>query len=913
MITKNQLLKTFVLLTGMIGFVACSEQNEDKDIPPQAGSVKLTVTPGKLNFKAEGGTQELRVKTTYEYYGYNFNADWISAGFKDDATYNIITVTAEPNTSSTVRTATFKVTGSNSETGVDESVNITIEQEAGSSSEAKFNIDDNGGKVEVGDLQIQFPNGTFSTNTEIKVSNLKEGQVLGKDEASPFYEVTMPVKTGGTFKVSIKSNDKSSDLVMVAHTPSCTMHSTEIGFFDTFLQPTYKDGAYEVEIPRFLNPDDETATLTIGLGHAKVFSNSGAGTRVGAGVGGQVKNVKWHYAVERSFEIDNNEKLGIIDDYMEKAIKHLFDTKIVKDETKTYDVSVKFEDRQVGDYGEFCQSMFCHELSGIYLNSKLFNGEIEHQELYQTIIHELHHYFSDEYDKRWTKAGIGKCSPWLMLIEAGGVWAEHLAEGTSASSILQNNSGKFVRGYYVDDLISGGVYDDTMDAASTWYNPLSWYWLSDRRGKAWQAHGYGMGLLFEYISNQWGIATITEIYNKMYNGGSDPYDCISSVVKEKETYFFDKVTSYYRNFLIEAALGKMKQGISYANFRLKAQRALEDGDYKYSSDCYRFGIAVNTFTIGNQYKNSAGEKSVKGKEIVIKESQDKVATDAYLIWPGSVKGTYLSELVGTISKDHDLILDEKNVNYILQGETSDNKTLLLISYTPENGDKKTSELTVSLKDADATLEIEPSYLEYGPEGGTKTVTITTNQSSSNMKYHTSDKSWISASGTLKEFKITTTANTSMETREGYIEVYAVNAAGEKIIQKKITIKQNGGSPIEGRWVYTIDYPAGSRYTKSFVWSFGRDGNYSHTEGIDAWGNSSHVGWDWSWYTRNEYGSYTVSGNKVNLKPEKNTLWDDNDDHNRNPKAGSTEPYSLGFTLSSDGKSLTIDEMTFKKE
>ena len=43
------------------------------------------------------------------------------------------------------------------------------------------------------------------------------------------------------------------------------------------------------------------------------------------------------------------------------------------------------------------------------------------------------------------------------------------------------------------------------------------------------------------------------------------------------------------------------------------------------------------------------------------------------------------------------------------------------------------------------------------------------------------------------------------------------------------------------------------------------------------------------------------------------IWDDNDDHNRNPKAGSTEPYSLGFTLSSDGKSLTIDEMTFKKE
>ena len=113
MIIKNQLLKALVLLIGMIGCMACSEQSEDNDNPPQAGSSNLTVTPGKLNFKAEGGTQELRVKTTYEYFGYDFTADWISADFKDDATYNIITVTAKPNTTSSVRKATFKIIGSN--------------------------------------------------------------------------------------------------------------------------------------------------------------------------------------------------------------------------------------------------------------------------------------------------------------------------------------------------------------------------------------------------------------------------------------------------------------------------------------------------------------------------------------------------------------------------------------------------------------------------------------------------------------------------------------------------------------------------------------------------------------------------------------------------------------------------------
>ena len=69
--------------------------------------------------------------------------------------------------------------------------------------------------------------------------------------------------------------------------------------------------------------------------------------------------------------------------------------------------------------------------------------------------------------------------------------------GKGASDIVRNNCRKFVRGLYIDDLIAEGVYDDDMDAASTWYNPLTWYWTGDRRGKAWQSHGYGLSILLE--------------------------------------------------------------------------------------------------------------------------------------------------------------------------------------------------------------------------------------------------------------------------------------------------------------------------------------------------------------------------------------------------------------------------------
>ena len=171
MIIKNQLLKALVLLIGMIGCMACSEQSEDNDNPPQAGSSNLTVTPGKLNFKAEGGTQELRVKTTYEYFGYDFTADWISADFKDDATYNIITVTAKPNTTSSVRKATFKIIGSNSETGVDETVNITIEQEGKNSSGGgkTFTVSAQGGTIEKGNIKINFPSGTYDGDRQVEI------------------------------------------------------------------------------------------------------------------------------------------------------------------------------------------------------------------------------------------------------------------------------------------------------------------------------------------------------------------------------------------------------------------------------------------------------------------------------------------------------------------------------------------------------------------------------------------------------------------------------------------------------------------------------------------------------------------------------------------------------------------------
>lgn len=695
--TQIRLTKPFLammLLTISLCFMACSEKEEDTK---PVGTSSLQVTPGKLSFTSAGGTQQLQVKTTYKYFGYDISADWLSGDFKEDPTYNYITITAEPNTSTSARSAIIKVTGSNSTTITAETVSITIEQEGkttDTSKEMTANIGANGGQVELNELKIEMPSGTFGEATEVKVAELTKGTILPNDEVSPFYEISMPVHTGGKFKVRIKSDQQSDDIVMVARTPGFSRERFESVNNDLFLEPIYKDGAYEVEFPKFVNPNDETKSFTVGLGRAKTLS-TGARTRSN---GGQVRNVKWHFVVPRSFEIEKGDVLDVINDYMGKSITKLIATGIVKSDTKTYDISVKFEDREVGDYGEFSGSLICHEFSSVYLNSKLFTGTIDHKELYQTVIHELHHYFSDEYDTRWLKSGCGACSQWIMLIEAGGVWAERLADSKETSTILQGNCKKFSQGYYFEDLYNGGVYDDECDPPSTWYDPTSWYVRSDRRGKGWQSHGYGMALFFEYVSQKWGDRAVTEFYQKMYDGGKDTYDCIEKAIEEKDRFLLAPYVTTYYEFLVDAALGKIRTGIAYSNMRdnTKKYSFNQDGEKTFTSDCYRFGISISTINIAKAYKNDKGSNPFVNKQLEVKESLEKVATDVYLIANGSKKGTYVSEFLGTVTQSGPLVIkDETTLN-----DLTENKTLLLISHTPENDKMHPSRLTAKLGDGE---------------------------------------------------------------------------------------------------------------------------------------------------------------------------------------------------------------------
>ena len=129
----EKLFRNLLLLFAVISLGACSEKSDETPSGP-VGTKSLQVTPSKLTFTAAGGSQQLQVKTSYQYYGYDIPAEWLSGSFKDDPTYNYVVITADPNTKPEARSATIKITGSNSESGVDEYVMISVEQEGSSSS-----------------------------------------------------------------------------------------------------------------------------------------------------------------------------------------------------------------------------------------------------------------------------------------------------------------------------------------------------------------------------------------------------------------------------------------------------------------------------------------------------------------------------------------------------------------------------------------------------------------------------------------------------------------------------------------------------------------------------------------------------------------------------------------------------------
>ena len=434
--TKRQLFGTLLLFVGMLGlFTACGESGDDNE-KKEAGSANLRVTPGSLKF----------------------------------------------------------IMGSNDGETIAERVTIKVEQEAGEGDTGTvFTVGPNGGKVELGDLTIDFPSGTFNTSAKITVSEVEKGAFYGDGELSKYYKIKLSEGVRQIIQVSVKSEKYAfNDYVKI------TQHIIDV---------KYAEGAYFAEIPAMENPGEEgEKEAYFGLTSEITKRTESSRTRADS----YILKHALHMAVglitpfmslDEVIAINTNQVLfdSLDNIIIPTAIKQLEDlgfrkgSKAIHYYANSFWGDVMFTVNE--SYGCLDKSIWGKELGVIYLNK----GKMSLKNLKtikETVIHETFHYYQQFYGDTPRGHHLG-----TILDEAAAVWSERFC-----------NSGIEGGSENIDDNIYISVASLNRDHYSNVITNKSWSdYLIDG---SYQNIGYGMAPLLEYLSRKLNNSIILKMYEE---------------------------------------------------------------------------------------------------------------------------------------------------------------------------------------------------------------------------------------------------------------------------------------------------------------------------------------------------------------------------------------------------------------
>ena len=628
-----------------------------------------------------------------------------------------------------------------------------------------------GGTVKKDNITIAFPGETFAGETQVGVKELKTGEILGEDEVSTFYQVTLPVTTGKPVKVSIKSNETYDDICIVARAPGYDMHNFAAVDFDVPLETTYRNGEYTAEIPAFDNGESsETGIITLGLARID------RGTATKADNPNKVKNVGWHLNKTHSFNIMNSlgDLEAALNQYIAEAITAIHALGFQVEGERDIPFSFESSSLKHGEYGRFIQSARGNKWSGIILNKKLVeNLGSDHTELRKTIVHELMHYYQSEYDTRWalTKAKFDANGEFLMMYESGGTWVERFVADHSHSNIMISHG---------DDIFKYGV---------------KW---APKGEFNYQSKGYGLGLVLEWLSRKKGDKSIVTLYDHWRDKGIKTHiEWLEDWCNTYDYDFFDD--GNFRDFVEANADGKVAKGFDYYKFPGSSENQVtikNENPRSKEYDIWKYGGLKSDYYF-NQWTNSQGTKDVKGRELVVSQQNENIYGLAYLVElepytdeDGVRKNRpKKAQFLGYFMADKPLVVTDEGILSKLVTQSPITQLFLITGVIFNKYDEKVRQ-TVSLAEPDK-LELSPEELSFSHDAGTQRVTVDTNKD--NISVTSSDASWLTAKydKTGKTLDVSVTENGSDKPREGTI-VLSATLDGGKTIEAALSVTQEAG-------------------------------------------------------------------------------------------------------------------------
>ena len=757
-----------------------------------------------------------------------------------------------------------------------------------------FIVSTNAGKVEYDAISIQFPSGTFNTDTEVSVSEFEKGIIDGDRELSKYYKVKFNGGVRKNFKVAVKMQEEANDeFVKMQFAMMGWAQSTgKERLLHHCMDVTYSNGAYIAEIPAMEAPDDiDVLDVYFGIVNcAPIQVSSSVGTRNAKRSDYSVydyllkKNALFspnHWsALLLSLEKDLNDSW--ISDAMTK-IEEIGFRKPKGSRIKFYLIS-----KDKDEDGCCYTTPWGKEYSVVYLNynklSVKYNSQDnrEKDEVRKTLIHEIFHYYQHFYDPRSApRLLFGGHSSATILEEASSVWSSRFY-GNAYSSQAQ----KFV-GFGIPSI---NPYKNVLSSKDCMWS------------ERFQNIGYGSAPLLEYLTKKCGKGN--EIILKMWEDrkSGDPFDSrgtIDKIARDNGVDIFSQ--KVYHDFIEDFGCGNLNPSegntlddpfgnmtaydrpsqILLGKKKGPILEVSKEQKYEIKDFLFGYGALVECLSVergfngdwGHGLDNMGGSIEPAAYDIVnarLVPIEDAIATT--WVYRKDSNNKYIP--CGMTRKGSPLeITPDWFIKNPHNGFYNTCKIYLVTIYD----NPKTEKVTVSQMNIEfcKILDVEPKELSFDVKAGSTTLNVKSNQPDISCK---SDVGWIEWEKVpdSKNIIVKVTENEDNNPREGNIIVYAKDAKGVVRAEQKIPVKQKGMGMIKVEPNTPLEFEAEGG-TKTLTVT------------------TSQPKWDVA--KKGDWFKYSTSKNEITVTADPNPTSD--------PREGYLEIYALNENNEKVSKPVTI--------
>ena len=563
--------------------------------------------------------------------------------------------------------------------------------------------------IELDDISLTVPANTFPEDTKLSVTKLKRGSYYGGYEASNFYYITVPSEVNRSITVKLAPSKEGAKVQYAALAPFHRKTTNENVVGDIELECSYDNDECTIMLPisdnGSGNPD---LWIIVGLveDNSSKFSSNGSAARKLASLtdtpAGQVKNVKWHFAMDTWTWIKLTDSEGAkiknlmnkLNPIVENALTKIHEVGFALDEERNIPICFIRDPSNPEIFGNFCQGFWNDRSSYVELNLSTLEASDDPNVWGRTCIHELLHYFQSNYDKRYPEFKIGGEED--ILNEAASVWAEQfMNDGQLDAKFVGGHIVNFLRGFQISE--NGNKPSEQGYAMSSML-----YYLTSPIG--------GMDI---YGINKNSIVELFQIWkdNPSYRGTS--YYTLNKWFANHNCAFMN---IYYDKFLLSLLTGKVFDLVKGGHGEIAGIDGVRsitsfntDRTHTYGKrTCLSYGCAVDAATVHMR-------ESFEGKEIIIQQNKPDVAT--YLI-VGDDKYNYEYYKQSAATLDNPLVIAGEEIDAMLKGSHITNFYFVTIN---SFGSKNESEVTCTVQDKKEEPKVQiksvnfSTYLTMGTE------------------------------------------------------------------------------------------------------------------------------------------------------------------------------------------------------